>query len=117
MKKIIKYYLPVVTWCGLIFFLSSQSNLPGASTAVLDFVFKKGAHMFVYGVLYWLIFRAVNGEKKNKSFFVPLIFSLIYALTDEFHQSLIPGRTPTVRDLGFDFLGMIVALVKLKGLI
>lgn len=73
--------------------------------------------MLVYGVLYWLIFRAANVGRKVKSYFLPLALSLLYALTDEFHQSLTPGRSPTLRDIAFDLLGMLVALLRLRGLI
>lgn len=114
---IIRYYLPVFAWCGLIYFLSSRSNLPGADTAFWDFILKKSAHIFVYAVLYRLIFRAVNARRKVKLYILPLLLSLAYAFTDEFHQSLIPGRNPTVRDLGYDTLGMLVTMLKLRGLI
>src|SRR5258708_4345873 len=100
MKRIVLYYLPVVVWCGFIFLLSSQSNLPGPGSAVLDFIFKKSAHMFVYGVLYWLLFRAANAGKSQKLFLIPLLICMAYAATDEFHQSFIAGRTPTIRDVG-----------------
>jgi VanZ family protein len=117
MKTIILYYLPVVMWCGFIFLLSSQPNLPGPGDAALDFIFKKSAHMFVYGILYWLLFRAVNVGKTKRMFLLPLCICIIYAATDEFHQSFIPGRTPTIRDVGFDTLGMTVSLLRLKKLI
>ncbi len=116
-KRFILYYLPIILWCGVIFFLSSQSKLPGPDTFVLDFLFKKSAHMFVYGVLYWLLFRAVNVERQEKIFLLPLLFCLLYAVTDEVHQSLTPGRTPTLRDIGYDFLGMSVVLLRLRGLV
>ena len=83
----------------------------------MDFVFKKSAHMFVYSVLYWLLFRAFNVGKNQKSFLIPLLICIVYAATDEFHQSFIPGRTPTIRDVGFDTVRMTVALLHLKKLI
>ncbi len=73
--------------------------------------------MFVYGVLYWLIFRAVNVGRKTKVFLLPLILTVIYALSDEFHQSLIPHRTPTLRDIGFDSVGILIVMARLKGII
>lgn len=117
MKKLIRFYLPVLTWCGFIFLLSSQSNLPGASTAVLDFIFKKSAHMFVYAVLYWLIYRAINADREKPIYLIPLLLCLLYAATDELHQSLTPGRTATFRDIGYDVLGMGISMLKLKKLI
>jgi len=115
-RIIVLYYLPVFLWGGLIFFFSSQSALPGPNTVFWDFVFKKTAHMTVYAVLYWLLFRAINVHRKGKTkfYWIPFIICFLYSLSDEIHQSLTPGRTPTLRDVGFDTLGMMIASLKLQ---
>lgn len=108
------YSLPLL-WAGVIFFLSNQEVLPGFSVSVYDFIFKKTAHMFVYAVLYLLLFRAYkktnNHKISKKHYFVPIFISLLYALTDELHQSLVPGRHPTIRDAGYDMLGVLTVLL------
>lgn len=111
------YYLPVLIWCGFIFALSSQSHLVGPESAVWDFIFKKTAHMFVYAVLMWLIFRAYNAKLATPKFLVPFFMCFVYALSDELHQALTPGRMPTLRDIGYDTLGMLITLMKLRKLI
>jgi len=110
-----KAYLPVLAWAGLIFYLSSQSVLAGLEINVLDFIFKKSAHMFVYFVLYFLTFRAelmINEQRKNR-WLVPIIICLLYALSDEFHQSFTPGRHASFRDIGFDSLGVLIAFMRI----
>lgn len=108
------YSLPIL-WAGVIFFLSDQQALPSFTASILDFIFKKSAHMFVYAVLYVLLFRAyqiTNGDEiTKKHYFLPIIISLAYALVDEFHQSIIPGRHPTIRDVGYDMLGVLTVLL------
>lgn len=115
-------FLPPFLWAALIYFLSDQSTLQGFESSVLDFIFKKMAHVTVYAVLFLLIHRAFlltfpTGFSKNKQvskhfhWLAPLIFCFIYALTDELHQSLVPGRSPTIRDIGFDMLGVTVAIL------
>ena len=111
----VKAYAPAVTWAALIFALSSQSTLPGFEESVLNFVFKKSAHIVVYAVLYFLFFRAVTQTTKpttSPRWGIPLFLCLLYAVTDELHQSLVPGRYPTFRDIGYDMLGASVALLK-----
>jgi len=112
-KKISDYfwaYLPSVLWAAVIFFFSNQETLPGFEVSVLDFLFKKSAHMFVYAVLYFLIFRAYQKSspemfKKNK-YLIPILICFLYSMTDEIHQSFIPGRYSTIRDMGYDMLGL-----------
>jgi VanZ family protein len=76
-----------------------------------DFALKKTAHMFVYFVLFRLIYRAIIVDVKNplKASIISFILCLLYAISDEYHQSFVPGRTPTGKDLLFDILGMAIA--------
>lgn len=106
-------FAPPVLWMALIFALSSQSVLPGPNVIWMDFVFKKSAHMFVYAVLYVLMFRATSWGKPKKEWVLPLILTIAYAMSDEIHQSLVPGRTATLRDIGYDGLGATVALLRM----
>jgi VanZ family protein len=123
MPRIIHYlnaYLPPILWALLIFFFSSQRFLPGIEVTVLDFIFKKSAHMFVYFVLYLLLHRAVamslsDSNQLGKShwhWFIPLVITLAYAISDEFHQALVPGRSATLRDVGYDMIGAGIAFLK-----
>ncbi|MCL4208130.1 VanZ family protein [Patescibacteria group bacterium] len=109
-KLWVKAFLPAIVWAMVIFTLSSQPTLPGFESGFFDFILKKSAHMFVYAVLYLLIARGVEmveptRAKKSWLVFLPLLIVLFYAISDEFHQSLVPNRYPTFRDIGYDILG------------
>jgi VanZ family protein len=112
-------FLPPVIWALVIFFLSNQATLVSFETNVLDFLFKKGAHMFVYAVFYVLLHRAISITVPNTPantshrFWLPIFLTVFYAVSDEIHQSFIPGRYPTVRDVGYDLLGMSIAFLRL----
>lgn len=106
-------WVPPLLWGGVIFWFSAQSGLPSPDDYLLDFIFKKTAHMFVFAVLYLLVWQSVARSLKPKGtfagFIIPLIICLCYAALDEFHQSVTPGRSATLRDVGYDTLGMLVA--------
>ena len=109
-------WLPPLLWVILIFFLSSQSVLPKFETSAIDFFFKKLAHMTVYAILYLLIFRAVSITNRfcllaHKQY-ISLALCLVYAISDEIHQSFVPGRFATLRDIGYDLLGMTTAFLR-----
>jgi VanZ family protein len=67
--------------------------------------------MFVYFVLFRLVYRAVLVDIKNpvKASMVALLLTAVYAVSDEYHQSFVPGRTATGKDILFDMLGMGIA--------
>ena len=112
-SKIIKFWLPVFFWAGVIFGLSSIPSLPKVGFIWWDFVMKKSAHMFVYAVLFYLLIRALRASSQNiskkEAFWLAILIGILYAISDEFHQSFVPGRTPHVMDVGFDTLGMMVS--------
>lgn len=105
-------YLPALLWAALIFAFSSQTTLPGPDTLAFDFIFKKCAHVFVYFTLYFLFYRAFaltlsrsNKEYPLRFWLLPFVICFAYALSDEFHQAFVAGRTSTLRDVGYDMLG------------
>ncbi|MBI3304752.1 VanZ family protein [Candidatus Parcubacteria bacterium] len=105
----------VLLWAGLIFIISST---PDAHSGLeQDFFLRKVAHMVEFGVLAWLLGRAFKAEsvKPKNALAGALVFAVIYALSDEWHQTFISGREGAWRDVGFDALGAIVALVAVYG--
>lgn len=97
-------FIPAVLWMFLIFYLSSIPDIPSNKVFFVDFIFKKTAHVIEYTMLFLLWFRALG----SKNPFQAVVFSLVYAFTDEIHQLFIPGRTGRLRDVGIDSIGMIV---------
>lgn len=113
-KVFIFYYAPLFFWMGLIFYFSS---LPGLTkTENPDFwfyFFRKGAHIAEYFVLVFLFFRVfrLHKLKKKEIYLLSFLFSLAYALSDEIHQSFIPGREGKFSDVGVDMIGIILAVL------
>jgi VanZ family protein len=113
-------FAPALVWAGVIYLFSSQQVLPSLTLDTWDFIFKKSAHVFVYAVLYWLLFRAfAKGAPQagRRAWLVPLVWTLAYALFDEFHQSLVPNRHSSLRDVGFDALGASLVMLRKFGYI
>jgi VanZ family protein len=78
----------------------------------LDHIIRKNAHAFMYMVLAFLvssIFFAYSKRGKYAIIYI-LFICLFYAVTDEFHQSFIPGRTSLVSDVLVDFCGALIGL-------
>ena len=114
-RYILWAWLPPLLWASVIFIFSSIPTFPTDTIIWWDFILKKTAHIVEFGILFILTFRAVNitfGYKtfnKSAAFYV-LLFCIIYGASDEFHQSFTPGRTPHIRDVGFDTVGALLAL-------
>ena len=107
-NKLLKW-IPALIVMSIIFLSSSQpsKNLP--DFGLVDRLVKKGGHMLGYGLLaisYWFGF---DWERKKCP--IAWLFAVLYAATDEFHQSFVAGRNPSVWDvLVFDNLGALITL-------
>ena len=104
-------WLPVVAWAGLIFVLSAQPDLRFLPDEGLDFVVRKIGHMGVFGILALLLWRALATTTAwPRPWAWALILTILYAFTDEIHQSAVVGRYASVIDVGFDTVGALVAV-------
>lgn len=79
----------------------------------LQFFVRKGAHFSIYAVMGFLSFFSVGTYTVIPFRFRLLISSvicLLYSISDEIHQTFIPGRSGELRDVCIDFCGSLVAI-------
>ena len=124
-KKISKIYLLLpLFWMAVIFMLSQQSAsissgqsgvfveqlrhiAPSVDQQLLTFLVRKGAHIFAYFVLGILTFNALwrvdlSKFKLNYPVGLSIIVCALYAVSDEFHQLFVSGRSGEIRDIIID---------------
>jgi VanZ family protein len=81
----------------------------------VQFFMRKVAHVSEYAVLAVLLYRAfVHTTLKGRRAFsagLVLLLCAAYAATDEFHQSFVPSRTATLRDVMIDVCGATLAVI------
>ena len=102
-------WLAVAGWMALIFFLSSQSRLPSPPDPLLDLLFKKAAHFTAYAVLAVLFHRALPPARWIWA--LAWLLTVVYAGSDEWHQSFVPGRHPSPWDVVIDACGAATGLL------
>jgi VanZ family protein len=99
---------------AVIFALSAQESLPGHPSPAIAVLIERGGHLIEYAILAALCLRAVSQTLPTRR---ParwaMAITLLYAFSDEWHQSFVPGRDVEVMDLVADLLG---ALLSLSGL-
>jgi VanZ family protein len=104
----------VLVWMALIFALSAQPDLPRPVSGWLDLLVSSGAHFLLYGVLALLLRWPLGDGACRPTLAFGL--ALLYGVSDEFHQSFVPGRVPDILDLVSDGLGAALALAAWRGL-
>lgn len=134
--KRLKSFLPALLWMFVIFVMSAMpgevsgeqsgrllrlllsviSFLFGESAAaaippdVLHFLIRKAAHMTEYAILFFLLSLGFRQSGVRRINVKALLLCACYAATDEWHQSFVGGRGPSIVDVGIDTLGAALAL-------
>lgn len=99
-------------WCGTIFYLSSLPSLV-TPWGIWDIILRKIAHITEYGILAFLVWRAIFHSIKinlTKVYAWSGALSLLYAISDEIHQSFVPTRNGSIFDILIDGVGIALML-------
>lgn len=114
-----------IIWMAVIFAFSSQANSGAYTEAYLqeaNVPVRKLAHMFEFAVLAVLYQSALarsiaktneQSKIKFKHYWLAFILAFLYALSDEWHQSFVPGRSSSLLDSGVDAIGALIGLTTL----
>ncbi len=103
---------------GVIYWFSAQSNSNTVTELYFgfwNFLVRKCAHLFEYAVLFILvhwacrrIFFAPYSSSKKAALALALTLSFSYALTDEWHQAFVAGRSASWQDILIDSCGIMI---------
>lgn len=106
-------WLPVALWmAGIFAFSCLPEPLGPLSDSPYGGPVGRVCHVGEYAGLAALLYRALQpGRLPSAAAVGALLLSLAYGLTDEFHQSFVPGREFSLLDLGWDGLGAVIGLV------
>ncbi len=106
------YILATLIWMGVIFYLSGIPDLKSQLPTILDWILRKLAHLTEYAILFYLLWRSLDGIRFRTA--AVFVITILYAVSDEFHQGSVAGRTPSGSDVLIDAAGMFLAYAKLK---
>jgi len=134
MRKLLKYWLPVFIWLGVIFagstdiFSAEQTSrylvpflrwldpqISISTIAMIHFALRKLGHLIEYAVLAAFLWRALrsgtNIRAKMSTLFAGVwVACAIFAVSDELHQSFIASRSASLLDVMIDTSGAVVGL-------
>lgn len=136
MKKIkVVWSILSVALMALIFFFSHQSAEVSSDTSggfaqilakvlgvffkgevyetllwVAQWIVRKSAHLVLFALLGVFVYNSIDLPKGRKRFLVALIICILYAVSDEVHQSFIPGRACRMTDVLIDAVGSVLAI-------
>jgi VanZ family protein len=99
-------YAPPLAVMALIFALSATPDL-SSGLGAWDLVLRKLAHITIFGVLWFTVARAGAWRRPV----LATVIALLYAGSDELHQSFVDGRHGTPVDVAIDAFGIGLAVL------
>lgn len=95
--------LPALLMMAAIFFFSARPS-DEMPLSLFERILYKAGHVIGYAMLAISFWRAF--DFRNKSRWLPWLLAMLYAMTDEYHQSFVAGRHSTAFDvLIYDNIG------------
>jgi VanZ family protein len=88
-----------------IFYFSAQQTVGPELPAFTRVI----AHFSEYFILAWLWIWALIPVLRDRAIVAGALIAFLYALSDEFHQSFVPGRDSDPMDVLVDTLGIATA--------
>jgi VanZ family protein len=110
------YWLALLIWMSLIFWFSHQPPVPGLPDALFDLLFKKLAHATAYGILMGLWWAALKGMPLSggSRLIVAFLLTLLYAVSDEWHQTFVSNRHGQLTDVLIDSIGILITTLIIR---
>jgi VanZ family protein len=107
-------WLPPLALMGVIFVVSAQPSLD-SGLGVVDDVGRKVVHFAQYALLCFLWWRPLAASTNpRRAALLAFVLTSAYAVTDEYHQTLVDGRHGTPVDWLIDTAGAAAAAVRLR---
>ena len=107
----------VTGWLLTQLLLSLHIHVNPQTFATLHFFIRKLAHVSEYAIFGLLLYHSFNPRHPERwdtrSALRALVVAGLFSLTDEYHQSFVPGRTASLVDCGIDTAGALLGLVLL----
>jgi VanZ family protein len=136
MMSFLRYWLPLLLWLCVIFSASADTqstertsrflepflrwikpDIAAETVGMVRLIVRKTAHAVEYGILAWLTWRAfrrpIRGDRRPWSWPLAagvLLIGILYAATDEWHQSFVPNRTGAFADVCIDAAGSMIGI-------
>jgi len=102
----------MVTIMGMIFYLSNQ---PGDFVQLPQFM---GVDKLLHGIAYSILAASflyclqpfINLSNRAAAGIIVVLFCVLFGISDEYHQSFIPGRFVSVWDVAADGIGALLVV-------
>lgn len=110
-SRFLVYHLPALLYMGLIFIMSSGPVTSPIADLVPDYVLHGLGFAVLYLLVFWAIHEGFVASARRGGYWLPVLITILYGASDEFHQTFVPSRDASLLDLSADAAGALIGLL------
>jgi VanZ family protein len=104
------YKLPMLIYMGIIFYFSSGPVTSVPVRWMSDYFLHGAAYCVLYILAFWAIHEGLSRIENRGGYWLPLLITALYGISDEWHQSFVESRHASILDATADFVGGLVGV-------
>ena len=105
------FRLPALAYMGFIFYTSSGPITSPTFNAIPDYYLHSLGYSLLCVLLFWALHEGFDVSKGRGGYSVPILLTVLYGISDEFHQSFVPARDSEVKDVISDSIGAMLGIL------
>jgi VanZ family protein len=104
-RRALALWGPVAGWMALIFGASSQNGGAAAAVPLADWITHGSAYLVLAALLARALSDGFRARLSRRRALLAFALAALYGVSDEWHQSFVPGREATLDDVAKDAAG------------
>ena len=110
LSRFLVFKSPALAYMVLIFYMSSGPVTSPTLNSIPDYYLHSSGYTLLSILLFWAWNEGLTSRKKVGSYFFPALITVLYGISDEFHQSFVAGRDSELKDVLSDAVGAVLGI-------
>ncbi len=108
--RFLTFRLPAFLYMALIFYLSSGPVTLPFVKQIPDYYLHSLGYSALYVLVFWALHEGLRPSGKYGGYWLPLLVTVFYGASDEYHQGFVPTRDASYGDLLADGVGGMIGI-------
>ena len=114
-RRFLIFHFPLILYLGLVFYISSGPVTSLVLKSIRDYFLHGTEYCGLYILVYRSIHEGLDSKPGRGGYWLAAGLTVLYGISDEFHQSFVPTRDSSFSDVLADGAGAMLGIVVLAG--
>ena len=111
LARFVVFKLPALAYMAFIYYTSSGPVTSPTLNAIPDYYLHALGYSFLCVLVFWALHERIDVSNGRGGYSLPILITVLYGISDEFHQSFVPARDSEIKDVVSDSVGAMLGIV------